>query len=189
MFQLMIKPFSAPVASLFKYDNFNDTVLAAYAAMENGYQRVAGQAVILGDGTLLNVMSDESIKRAQASAAQAQRSGGLVQNERNAVIDGDFILYIQFGLVQLPPFIYKNEHDRDAAVEEALKTRRLTYVFDEGHDHFYMMLGSGVMLISLTGQEFLEKRREALAAHQKELMRQQSQPSDPKIFLPPGLRR
>lgn len=187
MFQLMIKPFSAPVASLFKFDSFRNTVLAALAAMDNGYHRAATQAVILGEGSLLNVMSDESIARAQQTAAEAQRSGGLVQNSRNEVVDSDFVLYIQFGLVQLPPFVYKHEDARDAAVEEALKTRRLTYIFEEGHDHFYMMLGSGTMIISITGKEFMEKRREALAAHQKELMRQQQ--ADPKIFLPPGLRR
>lgn len=186
MYQLMIKPFSAPAASLFKFEHWNDAVLAAMGAMEDGYYRAKDHAIIIGDGSMLNVMSDESIERANANAVEAKKSDGLIQNGRHEVKPEDFVLHIQFGLVQLPPLVYRNEESRDEAMEDAIKTKRLVYIFEEEHDHFYLMLGSGTMLIAITGHTFLEKRREALAMHQKQLLQQRA--NDPKIFLPPGMR-
>lgn len=191
MFNLMIKPLDAPASSLFKFNALEEATEAAHAAMANGYHYSQRYSVILGDGSLLNVMSDEAIEKSEAAKQEVARSGGLIQNGRYDVKPEDFVLHIQFGVMQLPPLTYKTAEVRDAVIHAALKTRRITYIFEEKHDRFYIMLGSGSMLIAITGQEFIDKRLEALEMHQKAMAAAQRRdpPQDPRILLPFGTGR
>lgn len=187
MFQLMIKALNAPVATLFKYNTLDEAQDAAQNAMDNSFHRGENITLFLGEGTLLSVMSDEAISAADRSDAEAKRSGHLLQNDRHAVTDEDFVLQVQFGMAQVPPLVYETAEERDAVVQSALISRNISYIFEEHHDYFYIMLGSGSMLYSITGKLFLEKRREALAMHQKMLAQQAPRTErvqDPKILLP-----
>lgn len=188
MYQLMIQAQNNPSPFAFKYDKAEEAFNVAKKAMDDGYIRTAGLLLIIGPGSLLNVLSDEEASNARRAQEEAQRTGGLVQKGRLEVKKEDFVLHIQMGMAQLPPLAYKTEAERTAAIEEVIATKRLQYVFKQNHDHLFAVLGSGIALMNLTGEKYLDMRREAIALMQKQMAaaQAQQQQQDPKIFLPFG---
>lgn len=187
MFQLMIQAQGNPSPFLFKFNTGEEAFAAAKKAMDDGYYRTTGLLLIIGPGSLLNVLSDEEAGNARRNQEEAQRTGGLIQKGRADVKKEDFVLHIQMGMAQLPPLVYKTEEERTAVIDEVIKTQRLQYVFKDGQDHLFALLGSGIALMNLTGERYLAMRREAVEMMQKQMAAQAAQ--DPKLILPPGLRR
>lgn len=185
MYQLMIRPFGSQSATLFKYEDLATATQDAIEAMGVGYYRKPKQVIVLGPGSILNITSDESIEKEKLAKKEAQRSGGLVIGGRGEVKPTDFILHVQFGMAQLPPFRFATEDLRTAAINDALRSKVLEYVFEKGHDYLFVMVGSGMEMISMDGEEFLRLRREAIALMQKQMAQQAQQAQqDPKIFMP-----
>jgi len=190
MYQLILQAYGNPTPILTKFETSGEAFAAAHKAMEQGYHRTKGLTILIGPGSLLNVISEEEAQLAQREAQEAQRSGGLIQTGRNTVKAEDHILHIQMGQVTLPPLAYKTEEERDAAIENGLKTQHIEYVFKEGHDHFFIQLGTGVMLMSISGASFIDQRRKAIAMQQKmQAAVQQGEGGGSKILLPFGLGR
>jgi hypothetical protein len=185
MYQLIIRPFGSQTSTLFKYDDLASAIQDATDAMGNGYHRTPKQVILLGDGSILNVCSDESIEKEKKAKLEAKRSGGLVISGRGAVEPEDFILHVQFGLAQLPPFRFATEDLRTATINDALRSKVLEYVFEKGHDYLFVMVGSGMEMICMQGEEFLRLRREAIAAMLKQTgAAPQSQIVDPRSLMP-----
>jgi hypothetical protein len=190
MYQLIIQAYGNPTPVLTKCENAEEAFAAAHKAMKIGHHKTKGLTVIIGPGSLLNVISEEEVQLAQRKADEACRSGGFIETGRNTVKPEDHILHIQMGQVPLPPLAYKTEEERDNAIEEGLKTGHIEYVFKQDHDHFFIMLGTGVMLMSIGGASFIDQRRKALAMQQKmQAEALEAAGGGSKIVLPFGLGR
>jgi hypothetical protein len=190
MYQLIVQAYGNPTPVLTKCETAEEAFAAAHKAMELGYHRTEGLTIVIGPGSLLNVISEEEAQLAQREAQEAQRSGGLIQTGRNTVKPEDHILHIQMGQVPLPPLAYKTEEERDSAIEEGLKTKHIEYVFKQDQDHFFIMLGTGVMLMSISGASFIDQRRKAIAMQQKmQAEALEAAGGGSKIHLPFGLGR
>ena len=186
MYQLMIRAFGAPAPALFKFETFKEAQDVANKAMRDGYYRTSSMVLILGTGSVLNIVSDQAMSEQVRAEAEANRTGGLVQQGRFEVKTEDFVLNVQMGQVPMPPLLFKTATEREAVLDAAIKNKRIEYTFQKDHDIFYVMLGSGMMLISLSGESYLAKRREAIEMHQRALA-QQAEAAGPKIDLPFGL--
>ena len=189
MYNLNIQAQGNPSPFRFKFDKKEEAFAAADKAMRDGYHQAKDLAIVLGDGSILNITSDEGDAKAAKAMEDAKRSGGLIQTGRFEVKKEDFVLHIQMGVAQLPPLSYKTAEARKAAIDETLKTRRLHYVFEEGHDHLFIMIGSGIALMNMSGEMYIAKRREAIEMMQKQMAAaaaQQQQGGDPRILLPFG---
>jgi len=183
MYNLMIQAHGNPSPFRFKFEKVEEAFAATEKALEQGFYRTKELTLLLGAGSVLNITSDEGEAEAARAVEEAKRSGGLIQNGRFDVQKDDFILHIQMGMAQLPLLIYKVEAERTKAIDEALSTKRLHYVFKQGHDHLFVALGSGVALMNISGEKYIAMRREAIAAMQRQ-MAAAAPKQDPKLVLP-----
>jgi len=183
----MIKAQGSDALSQFKFEKLNEALDAAHEALHVGYHKTPRLAIVTGPGTIMTVLSEEEAKAVAEDQAEVHKSGGLLTPQRSQVSENDFVLHVQFGFATLPPLSFQTVEARDEAVQEALSYGHIKYVVKEEHDYMFIKIASGVMLLSLTGKEYLGQLREAQAMRQKQLQAQAAQQGGgPRIFIPGG---
>lgn len=181
----MIKPQGTDSLSQFKFEQLNTALDAAHEALHVGYHKTPRLAIVTGPGTIMTVLSEDEAKVVAEDQAEVVKSGGLLTPQRSQVAETDFVLHVQFGVATLPPLSFTTEKARDEAVQEALSYGHIKYVIKEEHDYMFVKLASGVMLLSFTGKEYLDKLREAQLMRQKQLAAQAAQQQGgSRIFMP-----
>ena len=178
----MIKPQGSDSMSQFKFEELSEALKAADEALNYGYHRTPRLTLMTGPGTVMTVLSEQAAKAVAEDQAEVAKSGGLLTPQRAQVGEDQFVLHVQLGLATLPPLAYGTADERDEAVNLALSRGHLQYVVEEGHDYMFVKLASGVLMINLTGKEYLDQLRQAQVMRQKQLAAQQPQGS--RIVLP-----
>lgn len=186
MFKLMIRPNGTHALSVFEFENLDEALAAAELALKQGFYRTPKMGIVIGESSLVSVMSDEEAGQAARDGQQASRTGGLVQGARDVVQENDYVVHFQIGQQSLPPLTYSEEASAQLAIDKALDTGLLRYTFKPEHDYFFVKLGSGMMLYCVSGEEYLRQRREAIALMQRAQMAQAAQSSPSKRIILTG---
>lgn len=183
MFKMMVRPNNSHALSVFDFEKLDEALAAAELALKQGFYRSPKMAIVIGDGTLISVMSDEEANKAARDGQETSRTGGLVQGARQDVQENDYVVHFQIGQQSLPPLTYSEEASAQLAIDKALAAGLLRYTFKPDHDYFFVKIGSGMMLFCVSGEEYLRQRREAVALMQRAQMSQAAQSPNKRIIL------
>jgi len=186
IYLFMIKPHGSDSLSQFKYDALSDALSAANSALETGVHRTPRLTLMAGPGTIMTVLSEDEAKAVAEDQAEVAKSGGLLTPQRSQVAETDSVLHVQIGLATLPPLAFQSEIDREEAIALGLERGYLQYVVKEGHDYMFVKLASGMMLINLTGKEYLDQLRQAQFMRQKQLQAAQAAQAPSGRIIMPG---
>lgn len=167
MFKMMVRPYGGNAMSVFEFDKLQDALDAAEKALQQGFYRSPKLTIVIGEGSLITVLSDEAATKTAREEQEMARSGGLVQTDRHDVKEDDFVLHFQIGQQSLPPLVYSSEETVQLAIDKALDAGMLRYTFKPEHDYFFIKLGSGMLLFCVPGDAYLRQRREAVAQMQR----------------------
>jgi hypothetical protein len=183
-FQFSIKPFGINTKLDFSFDTLAEGLTASENAVERGYHRSKNFGIKLGPGTVLTLMSEEALNKVAHEDRQTAQSAGLILQERFDFKDG-YMLAVQFGQKALPPLHFATLESVDSAIDAALESGVLEYIFEIGHDYLFIMLGTGTCLISMPVADYNKARREAIVQMQRQAAQQVgAQPAEaPKILL------
>lgn len=181
MYQLTIRVPQNESPTGFQFQTFEEAERLTYEALETGRFRHHNLTYFTGEGSFFFILSAEEKAAAARAQEEAKKSGGLT-GARHDVKPEDFVLVVQIGMIPLH-LTYPDELKCDAAIEEAMRTNRIEYSFKPKHDHVYIRMGSGMMLIKLPGEVVIKQRREAVAMQQRQLA---ASVPNPKLVLPFG---
>lgn len=169
----------------FRYDTLEEGLSAARSAMRDHYIQRGEVALKIGPGTAMSVLTDEAIEKNAKEDEVSAKSNGIVLQERYAAKEG-FILAVQFGQNPLPPLHFETKSELDEVVRCALTQGVLEYVFEANQDYFFLILGPGAVMLSLTVETYEKQRREAVARHHEAVAEQLRRQTRPGQIQPAG---
>lgn len=166
---LTLRPMGASSTMRIPYETLLDGMLSIEKALVDGYYRTPRILMVLGEGTCLNLLSDEESARLDAADRVAAQSGGLQVQSRYISDNPDgFVLHIQLGMSSIPPLFFDTEAEATAVVDAAVEKGFLKHVFKQEHDYFFVKLGTGMMFITMTVADFEAQRRAQVEQRQRQ---------------------
>jgi hypothetical protein len=191
MYELSIRTPQNEMGTALRFETFEAAEGVVTEALEKGHFSHKNLVMFVGEGTLFVIMSDEEKRAAARSLEEAKRSGGLTGGKQD-VKPEDFVLVVQVRMIPLH-LVYASEEECDTVLADILRTGRIEHIFKHLHDHVYMRVGSGMLIVKLPGHVVIAQRREAVAMQQRQLATQAPQQKssivDPKSLLPFGQQR
>ena len=154
-FQLGIDVPDSPSHPAFPFETIEEACLAANAAIDSGFLRIAAQNVTIqtGPGTIYKMISDEHIQRQH-------------QGQDPPLAPFNFVLVVGLPGGQLP-LGYHSEEAMRVAVENVIAEKVLRHCAKEGCEHTFIEGRTGLVWMEMTKSEFLRKQHAVAVQMQK----------------------
>lgn len=167
------------------FPDLHSAMVKARESAASGQCRTPETVLMFGSGTLLNVLSTTEIPEIEKDLRATAASGNIALPERFSVDEEDHVLFIQDAAApgSLPPLTFPTRQAVDNAITFGLKNGYIEYILKEGHDHLFIVLGAGMLLMPQTSQQYHEQRRARMANQMRQQAQQPPPGGGPRIIL------